>query len=67
MLKIWNKFLVKWVCLLGKNAKMNMNAMQANLQRNIKLSKQKERLRGVKKRQEKKFIHKKYNPNQEVV
>ena len=29
----------------GKNAKMNMSAMQANLQRNIKLSKQKERLR----------------------
>ena len=52
----------------GKNAKMNMNAMQANLQRNIKLSKQKERLREkLKKRQEKKFIHKKYNPNQEVV
>ena len=25
----------------GKNAKMNMSAMQANLQRNIKLSKQK--------------------------
>ena len=52
----------------GKNAKMNMSAMQANLQRNIKLSKQKERLREkLKKRQEKKFIHKKYNPNQEVV
>ena len=52
----------------GKNAKMNMSAMQANLQRNIKLSKQKERLREkLKKRQEKKFIHKKYNPNQDVV
>jgi hypothetical protein len=52
----------------GKNSKMNMNAMQANLHRNIKLSKQKERLREkLKKRQEKKFVHKKYNPNCEVV
>lgn len=52
----------------GKNAKMNMNAMQANLHRNIKLSKQKERLREkLKRRQEKKFIHKKYNPNSEFV
>jgi len=52
----------------GKNSKMNMSAMQANLHRNIKLSKQKERLREkLKKRQEKKFIHKKYNPNSEVV
>tara|TARA_A100001011_G_scaffold312416_1_gene329848 strand:- start:6475 stop:7626 length:1152 start_codon:yes stop_codon:yes gene_type:complete len=52
----------------GKNAKMNMNAMQANLHRNIKLSKQKERLREkLKRRQEKKIIHKKYNPNSEVV
>ena len=52
----------------GKNAKMNMSAMQANLQRNIKLSKQKERLREkLKRKQEKKFVHKKYNPNSEKV
>ena len=59
----------------GKNSKVNFNAMQSNLQRNIKLSKQKEKLRAKleKRRQQKeqkqqqKFTHSTYNPNSEKV
>ena len=57
----------------GKNSKVNFNAMQSNLQRNIKLSKQKEKLRAkLEKRkqqkqqqQQQKFTHSTYNPNAE--